>query len=170
MRLPAANVVSMVFLDRTRKQIAAADLLRGIHNEMDSIRRRQLGLIFVVSLWGLRLVPGGLAKGVNRNCCDSTCVLSNLGRALADSPLLRCNERIVAGNVMLEGVNVFSPVRRGTAVSMVLIYYAGGLRLCMHYDRRHVTETQAGDLMATYLRTIRASTGMASRSVRGGVV
>ena len=78
MRMPAANVVSMVFIDRTGKQIAAAGLLRGIHKEMDSIRRRKLGLIFVVSLWGLRLVPGGLAKGVNRNSCDATCVLSNL--------------------------------------------------------------------------------------------
>jgi hypothetical protein len=166
-RMPAANVVSMVFLDRTGKQIAAADLLRGIHKEMDSIRRRQSGLLFVVALWGRRLLPGGLAKGVNRNCCDATCVLSNLGRAMADSPLPRCNERIVAGNVVLDGIDFFSPVRQGTAVSMALIYYAGGLRLCMHYDSRHITEAQAGDLMATYLRTIRASTGMASRSAKG---
>ena len=165
MRLLAANVVSMVFIDRTGKQIAAADLLRGIHQEMDSIRRRRLGLIFVVSLWGLRLVPGGLAKGVNRNCCDATCVLSNLGRALADSPLPRRNEKIVAGNVVLEGIDILAPLRRETAVSIVLIYYAGGLRLCMHYDSRHITQAQAGDLMATYLRTIRASTGMAVRSV-----
>ena len=43
-RLPAANVVSMIFLDRTPAQIAdPAGLLRSIHEEMDLIRRRQLG-------------------------------------------------------------------------------------------------------------------------------
>jgi len=158
-RMPAANVVSMVFLDRTPKQIAnSASLLRSIHEEMDSIGRRRLGLIFVVALWGLRLLPGGLARWVNRDSCEATCVLSNLGRAMADSPLPRCNEKIVAGNVILDGVDFFAPVRNGTAVSMVLIYYAGGLRLCMHYDSRHITEAQADDLMATYLREIREST------------
>jgi hypothetical protein len=165
MRMPAANVVSMVFLDRTPEQIAAPHLLRSIHKEMDSIRRRRLGLIFILALWGMRLLPGGLAKGVNRNCCDATCVLSNAGRAMVDSPLPRCNQRIVAGNVVLEGIDFFPPVRRGTAVSMALSYYAGGLRLCMHYDSGHITEAQAVDLMATYLRAIRASIDMASRSI-----
>ncbi len=161
-RMPAANVVSMVFVDRTPRQIANPGLLQGIHAEMDSVRRRQLGLIFIVSLWGLRLLPGGLAKWVNRECCEATCVLSNLGRAMADSPLPRCDEKIVAGNVVLEGIDFFPPVRDGTAVAMALVYYAGGLQLCMHYDSRHITENQAGDLMATYLRKIRASINMAS--------
>ena len=173
-RMPAANVVSMVFLDRTPKQIAdSAGLLRSIHEEMDLIRRHQLGLIFVVSLWGLRLLPGGLVKWVDRDCCEATCVLSNLGRAMADSPLPRhseSSERIVAGNVVLDGIDFFAPVRNGTAVSMALIYYAGGLQLCMHYDSRQITEAQADDLMATYLRKIRTSIDMASRSVRGGAV
>ena len=92
-----------------------------------------------------------MAKWVDRDCCEATCVLSNLGRAMADSPLPRRNDKIVAGNVVLDGIDFFAPVRNGTAVSMALIYYAGGLRLCMHYDSRHVTEAQADDLMATYL-------------------
>ena len=161
-RMPAANVVSMVFLDRTPKQIAnSAGLLRSIHEEMESIRRRQLGLIFVVALWGLRFLPGGLAKWVDRDGCEATCVLSNLGRAMANSPLPRRNEKIVAGNVVLEGIDFFAPVRDGTAVSMAIVYYAGGLQLCMHYDSRQITEAQADDLMATYLRKIRMSLDMA---------
>ena len=112
---------------------------------------------------GIALLPGGLAKWVDRDCCEATCVLSNLGRAMADSPLPRRNEKIVAGNVVLDGIDFFAPVRDGTAVSMALIYYAGGLRLCMHYDSRQIAEAQADDLMATYLRTIRASLDMASR-------
>lgn len=156
--MPAANVVSMVFLDRTAKQIAdPGGLLRGIHAEMDLIRRRQLGLTFVLSLSVLRALPGGLARRVNKGCCEATCVLSNLGRAMTDSPLPRRNGKIVAGNLLLEGIEFFVPVRNGTAVSVALVYYAGGLQVCMQYDSRRVTEAQAGDLMATYLRKIRSS-------------
>ena len=114
----------------------------------------------------MRLLPGGLAKWVKREGCEATCVLSNLGRVMADSPLPRCNEKIKAGNLVLDGIDFFSPVRDGTAVSRALIYYAGGLQLCMRYDRRHMTEAQADDLMATYLRTIRASLDTASRTIR----
>ena len=168
-RMSAANLVSMVFLDRTGKQIAdSLDLLRSIHEEMDSIRRRQLGLIFILALWIVRSLPGGLAKWVNRNCCETTCVLSNLGRAMADSPLPRSSEmKIVAGNVVLDGIDFFTPIRDGTSVAMALIYYAGGLQLCMQYDSRHITNVQADDLMATYLRRIRTSLDRASRSVQG---
>ena len=45
-----------------------------------------------------------------------------------------------------------SPVRNGTAVSVALVFYAGGLQICMHYDGRQITEAQADDLMATYLQ------------------
>jgi hypothetical protein len=81
---------------------------------------------------------------------------------MANSPLPRRNEKIVAGNVVLDGVDFFAPVRDGTAVSMAIVYYAGGLQLCMHYDSRQITEAQADDLMATYLRKIRMSLDMAS--------
>jgi hypothetical protein len=165
-RMPAANVVSMVFLDRTPKQIAdGTGLLRSIHDEMQLIRRCQLSLTFALSLSVLRLLPGGLAKRVNKGGCEATCVVSNLGRAMADSPLPRDAERIVAGNVLLEGVDLFVPVRDGTAATVALIYYAGRLQICMQYDSRRITEDQAEDLMATYLRKLRASIETGSRPV-----
>ena len=41
-RMPAANLVSMVFLDRNPRQIAdPARLLDSVHNEMDVVRRRR---------------------------------------------------------------------------------------------------------------------------------
>ena len=152
--MPAANVVSMVFLDRTPAQIAdPGGLLRSIHEEMDLIRRRQLGLTFVVVAVGPAAAAGRTGEaGSTRDRCEATCVLSNLGRAMADSPLPRRDEKIVAGNVVLDGIDFFAPVRDGTAVTMALVYYAGGLQICMQYDSRRITEAQAGDLMATYLR------------------
>ena len=117
-RMPAANVVSMVFLDRTPAQIAdPADLLRSIHAEMDLIRRRQLGLIFIFVALDPAGTAGRTGKVGQQGRCEATCVLSNLGRAMADSPLPRRNEKIVAGNVVLDGIDFFAPVRDGTAVS-----------------------------------------------------
>jgi hypothetical protein len=164
-RMPAANVVSMVFLDRNPAQIAdPGGLLRSIHAEMDLIRRRKLGLIFILSLWVLRALPGGMAGRVNKVRCEATCVFSNLGRVLADSPLPRSNGRIVAGDVVLDGIDCFSTLREGTAVAVALVFYAGELQVCMQYDVRRITEAQAEDLMATYLRKIRSSLDAASRA------
>ncbi len=53
---------------------------------------------------------------------------------MADSPLPRRNDKIVAGNVVLEGIEFFAPVRDGTAVTVALVYYAGELQICMQYD------------------------------------
>jgi NRPS condensation-like uncharacterized protein len=166
--MPAANLVSMVFIERTPTRIAdPGGLLRSLHEEMDLVRRRQWGLIFVLSLWIARLLPGGLPKQVNKGRCEATCVLSNLGRALAGSPLPTRNAKIVAGNVLLDDIEFFSPVRDGTAVAVALVFYAEELQICMQYDSRRITEAQADDLMATYLRQIRTSFAMASRAAQG---
>ena len=160
-RLPAANVGSMVFLDRRAQQIAdPANLLRGIHEEMDLIRRRQLGLTFIWSLHALRpVLPGGLAGRVGNGRCEATCVVSNLGRALADCPLPARGGKLVAGNLLLEGVEFFGPVREGTTAILALVFYAGELHICLRYDSRRITAAQADDLLTTYLQTVRASLG-----------
>ena len=87
-------------------------------------------------------------------------MLSNLGRVLAASPLPRREGKIAAGNLLLEGLDFFPPVREGTAASVGLVFYfsvSGELHVCLRYDsRQHFTVGQADDLLATYLRTIRA--------------
>ena len=75
-------------------------------------------------------------------------------------------EKIVAGNVVLEGIDFFAPVRDGTAVTVTLVYYAGGLQVCMQYDSRRIAEAQADDLLATYLQRIRTSPDLATRTVQ----
>jgi hypothetical protein len=156
--MSAVNAVSMLFLDRRPAQIAdPAGLLRSIHKQMALMRRRQWGLTLIWSLHVLRLLPGGIAKRVDSGRCEVTCVLSNLGRAMIDSPLPRRDERIVAGNLLLDNIDFFTPVRDGTAVTVALVFYAGALQMCMQYDSRRVSDAQADDLMATYLGRIRLS-------------
>ena len=161
-RMPAANIVSMVFLDRNSRQCAdPAILLRGIHDEIGLLRRRQLGLTFIWSLHALRALPGGLAARVGNGRCEVTSVVTNLGRVLAESTLPSREGKLVAANLLLEDVEMFAPPREGTAATIALVFYAGGLNICLHYDGRHVTAAQADDLLATYLRTIRDSIGTA---------
>ncbi len=107
----------------------------------------------------IRALPGGLAGRVGNGRCEATCVVSNLGRALAGSPLPRRGGKLVAGNLLLEGLDFFVPLREGTAASVALVFYAGELQVCLHYDSRRITAVQADDLLATYLQTIRASIG-----------
>jgi hypothetical protein len=161
-RMPAANVVSMVFLDRNSTQcIDPSELLDGIHNEMALIRRRQLGLTFIWSLHALRAAPGGMAGRVGNGRCEATCVVTNLGRALADSLLPKRGGKLVAAKLLLEDIEVFAPIREGTAATIGLVFYADGLNICLQYDGRRMTAVQSDDLLSTYLQTIRASLGAA---------
>jgi hypothetical protein len=109
----------------------------------------------------VRALPGGLAARVGNGRCEATCVVSNLGRALADTPLPREDGKIVAGNVVVDGVDFFVPIRDGTAVSVALVFYADELRICLQFDGRSIDAAQADDLLATYMQIIRASLGTA---------
>jgi hypothetical protein len=159
-RMPAANVVSMVFVDRTPTQCAEpSELLHSIHDEMALIRRRQLGFTFIWSLHALRALPGGMAGRVGNGRCEATSVVTNLGRVFSDSTLPLRGGKLAAANLTLEDFEAFAPPREGTAATIALIFYSGGLNICLQYDGRRLTTAQAEDLLATYLRTIRASLG-----------
>ena len=149
----------MIFLDRNARQMAdAAGLLRGIHAEMDRVRRRQLGFTFIWGLRALRALPGGLAGRVQNGRCEATCVLSNLGRVLAASPLPRRRGQDRRRQSVAGRARFFSPVREGTAASVGLVFYRGELQVCLRYDSRQLTVGQADDLLTMYLHTIHAST------------
>jgi hypothetical protein len=159
-RMPAANVVSMVFLDRNADQCAnRVKLLQSVHDEIDLIRRRKLGYTFIWSLHAMRALLGGLAGRVGNGHCEATCVVTNLGRALADSTLPKRGGKLVAAKLLLEDVEVFAPIREGTAAAIGFVFYAGGLNICLQYDGRCMTAAQSEDLLSTYLQTIRASAG-----------
>jgi hypothetical protein len=155
-RLPAANVVSMVFLDRQREQIAdPGRLLASVHDELELIRRRRLGLTFIWSLYLLRALPGGLRGMTAGDRCAATCVVSNLGTLLRRTPLPHQEGRVVAGNVVLEEMELLAPLRPGTAAAFLVFGYAHALYVTMHYDPRRLTAEQAGDLLDTFERQVR---------------
>jgi hypothetical protein len=156
--MPAANILSSVFLDRRSPDFADPDqLLRGIHEEMDLIKRLELGFTFIFSTAICRRFLGGLEKKVRADKCSISCILTNVGTPLAHVPLPRRGQCIIAGNVTLEDLQIAVPVRPYSCATIAVAIYAHRLGISLHYDPRPLTEQQASDLLETYVRRIQAS-------------
>jgi NRPS condensation-like uncharacterized protein len=156
--LPATNVVSSVFLDRRGSDFADADrLLQGIHDEMDLIKRLQLGLTFIFSTAICRWLPGGVKKQVRADKCTISCIFTNLGNVLARIPLPHHEQCIVAGNVTLVDMDFVAPLRPYSCVTMAAGLYAHQLILTLHYDPRPLSERQASDLLGIFVQRLRSS-------------
>ena len=156
--LPAANVVSLVFLDRRKRHCAdPARLLAGIHREMQRIKRFRLGLTFVLSLRLLKFLPGGIRRTVEADRCQSTCVFTNLGPLLTDTPLVQSDGRVVAGDLVLDGMDIFPPLRPHTCAAFCIFTYAGRLNVTLNYDARPLSKADAAALLETYMQRIRSS-------------
>lgn len=116
--LPAANRVSMVFLDRIpADRRDRTGLLRSVRDEMELIRSHQLGHIFPLTLRAFRRLPGGLPRHSARAETQTTAVFSNLGRCFHRSPLLDEEGRVRVGASQLEHWWIVPPIRPGTALA-----------------------------------------------------
>ena len=155
-QLPATNVVSLIFLDRRKRHFAdPMRLLAGIHREMQRIKRLRLGLTFVLSLRLMKLLPGGIARTVETDRCQSTCVFSNLGLLLADVPLSRSEGRVVSGDMVLEAMDIFPPLHPYTCAAFCIFTYAGRLNVTLHYDPRPLDRADAEELLETFMQHVR---------------
>jgi hypothetical protein len=137
--LPAANRVSMVFLDR----LAAARhdeprLLRSFKDEMDVIRSHHLGHMFPLSLEAGRWLPGGLAATTRRPRPQATAVLSNLGRCFHRSPLADRDGSLRVGESRLAGWWMVPPIRPGTALAVATHETAGRRTIACQLDASRV--------------------------------
>ncbi|MHB1034373.1 MAG: condensation domain-containing protein [Pirellulales bacterium] len=156
--IPAANIVSMVFLDRRPSDLADLDrLLDGIHREMDQIKRCRLGLMFVFALATARLLPGCLSRMTRADRCLATAVLTNLGMPLRAWPLMTTERLARAGDVVLEAIDFLAPLRPHTHAAVGVLTYASRLHVALHYDPRAIRAAQADDLVEAFMTRLRAS-------------
>lgn len=132
-RLPAANVVSMVFLDRTAAEIEASGLATSLHAEMQLIKRLGLGMTFLFTLAAARGLPGGIARLVGDRTTAATALFTNLGRIFG-----RATERgtgqLRVGPRRLVAVEPLAPLRRGTPVGVAALEYGGRLSFTLRTD------------------------------------
>ena len=143
--MPASNIVSMVFLDRKPKTIQAAQsFYRGIHNEMQHIKRCNLGWAFIHGLTLYRRVFGSFRKMMKPNRCWTTATVTNLGRVFADLTLPVREGRIqMDDSLELAGVETSPPIRSLTAIGVSVLTYAGSMTINLHYDSALLTRSDA---------------------------
>lgn len=157
-RMPVANSVSSVFLDRRPADCAdPQQLLDGIQRQMQIIKRHQLGYTFVLSLALARLLPGGMATRTRADKCQITGYFSNLGVVLGRVPLPRRDGRLVCGNVVLESVDFVIPRRPYVDAAFCVYTYAGRLHVLLHFDPRVLSEEASRHLLLTFVQGIRRS-------------
>lgn len=152
-RLPAANVVSAIFLDRQGRAIESTDgLLRSIHHEMQIIKRNQLGFTFLMSLQARRWLPGGIRQGARGQKCNTTAVFTNLGRVLANTPLRWEQAGLQCGDVWLERTEIAPPLTAFTSAGFGATWFGDRLAVALHYDPRPITSQDAGELLQAFVQ------------------
>lgn len=158
-RMPAANVVSTVYLDHCPDDGLDADALLGrINRLMENIKRDHIGLAWLVALPLLQRMgrAWGKARRSRRRCLYSA-LLTNIGPVLASSPLPRKDRQLVVGEAILENVD-FVPVTRSLqCIGLAVTNYAGCVSLGMRYDSRVLNPQQAREVLDEYVRVLGAS-------------
>ena len=146
--ISAANIVSMVFLDRKPKNIRNDDtFLHGIHREMAHIKRCNLGLAFIHGLTIYKKLFGDFRKMIDQNRCWTTGTVSNLGPLFVDAPFLATEEKhLRIGDMELINIYAVPPIRPQSVFGACLSTYAGRLSLTFQYDTEALTRQQAREL------------------------
>ena len=151
-KLPAANVVSSVFLDRRCADTAdSAKLLASIHDEMELIKRNQLGLTFLFSLQIAQWLPGGIRRSTRDDKCQVSCVFTNLGKVFSRTKLPKLAGRLVVGDTSVETFRVLAPIRRYNSTSFCAHQYAGEMGIDLHYDSGLLNAEQARRLIDLFV-------------------
>lgn len=154
--LPAANRVSMVFLDRQRHQCHDRHgLIAGIHAEMELIRVHALGHILPMSLEVGRLAPGGLARTAQNTKPQATAVLSNLGRCFHRSQVADDDGRIRVGESVMSGWWIVPPVRPGTPLAVATHETSGRRTIAAHIDPAAFKPAAAAMTLARFAERLR---------------
>lgn len=157
-RMPAANVVSLSFLDRVAAQLAdPIRLLGNLHEQVDQTLRVRSSLAFGPALKLIGLIPGRLYARMQRTHCLASAVMSNLGILCVGSKLLGRDRRMVAGGVVLESVEVVLPLHPLTHVAFVALNYGGKLSLTISHDPRWIDAADGRELLASFVRQLKIS-------------
>ncbi len=147
-RMPAANRASIVQLDRTDRDFADPDgMIWGLNYELGNIRKWNLEKTFLLIVRCMSVVPGLIRRSTRKKICRATSVLTNLGSPLDRVKLPRRDGKLVAGNLIIEDIDLIVPLRPLTAVGFAAVRYAGQQKLTLHYDPIQMSGEQAKQLM-----------------------
>ena len=155
-RMPAANIVSMVFLDRKPENIQPVEsFYQGIRNEMQHIKQCDLGWAFIHGLTLYKRTFGSFRKMTQQNRCWTTATVSNLGRLFVDVPLPIQEGRVqIDDSLELIGIESSPPIRSSTALGICVMTYADCMTINLHYDSGILTYSDAQSILDSVLQSL----------------
>jgi len=163
--MPAADCVCMINIDRrVHRWNDLRRMLNSVSREMGLVKRWRLGVIMLRIIQLVQLITGSLNLLVPVDRSLASCVLSNLGRPLRDSPLADADGRIKAGNVELAEIELLPPVRPLTSASFGAASLAGRLTLSLLADERALGAEGGRGLLSLYVRRLRQTACQAGGS------
>lgn len=141
--MPAANYVSMVFLDRSPRMIdSEPKLVASIAKEMQQVKADRMGLTLIMAVTTMmhtKIFGPILRSGL----CMTTTGLTNLGRPFRDFQLTGRDGLVRAGNLTMTGLDTLPPVRRKTLSTLSVNRYSNQLSITIRYDSTRWTQDDA---------------------------
>ena len=153
--MPAADCVCMVNIDRrVHRWTDLRKMLRIVSWEMGVVKRLRLGVTMLRIMQLVRRITGSLKSLLPADRCLASCVLSNLGMPLRDSPLADANGRIKAGDVEVEEIELLPPIRPLTSAAFGAATLGGRLTISLLADQRALGPEGGEELLALYARRL----------------
>ena len=166
--MSACNVVSMVFLDRSLGALKSVKrLVRSIAAEMGTVKRWRLGSSMVEVFRHTMSVPGLSQLLLATQRRSATAVLTNLGVPFRDRPLNDASGRVAAAGLVLESLETWPPVRRGTALAISVNTYGGVLSVTGRFDPNVVSGAYARQILTMFTDEALAMCGHAEKEGAG---
>jgi hypothetical protein len=166
-RMPAANVVSYMFLARRAGDCDRPDeLLAGIHRQTSLAVNERLGRITGIGLKYVLKVPGLLWCLLRRNRCFCTAILTNagdIGRQFHVRFPVK-EGRCLAGNVTLEALMASPTIRPKTRLAISMLTYGGTVFIGLRCDPLSFTREQAEELADSFVNRLKQSSSTESSS------
>lgn len=161
-RLPAANVVGMIHLDRkVRPSAPRRRLLRSLTLDMKFLNYFRFAVSQPIICKLLLTIPGAFERirsaPRTKNRCYATATFSHIGRLAAYLRLPHEGDRIHVGGLTVDAFEAAPPIRRLSPISITTLIYAERLHFVMNYDRLHFTPDDARKLLGLIVAQVRRS-------------
>ena len=154
-KLPAANIVSVVFFDCQILELEDRQaLLNRAHSQMNLIKDRMLSFIFIYSLEVFRCLPGGLKKASQQQKGAISSVFSNLGVVFQNLVSGNTNDKIEVGPSVLEQFDLWPPLPQGNHLAVAVATYGRRLGLSIRYDENHISPQVLHDLETAFIESV----------------
>ncbi len=166
-RMPAANVVSYMFLARCAGDCDRPDeMLVKIHRQTSLAVHARFGRITALGLKYVQKVPGLMWCLLRLNRCFCTAILTNAGDISRQFHVRFALKegRCVAGNVTLEALTASPTIRPKTRLAISVLTYAGTVFIGLRCDPHCFTREQAEALADSFVNRLKQSASNQSAS------